>query len=1414
MASLMGKFIPDCSTEMLNVKSGKNIWGLVRNFKNFINRIIPLLFVPLLYLSAQYQDLRFEHITIDEGLSKSSVTCITQDKEGFMWIGTFNGLNRYDGYEFTIYKYNQNDLNSISHNYISSITEDHEGSIWVGTSDGLNRYNRSTDNFTNFRHNADDPASIRDNQIEAVLEDSQNRLWVGTRNGGLELFDRKSESFKHFVHQDNSKSLSTNSVRTIFEDSDGNLWVGQRNGNIDILAKGSDTFTRLTYEGKDLTETTILSITESNNRNIWIGTQGEGLFRIKYSNGKVSLINHYINKSRDSRGITGNVIYSLMLDKNGRLWIGTEDEGLNILDIRNNMFYHYKSNPLENSSLNNNSIYVIYEDNISDIWIGTYTGGINLLAGGRTYFQYYKNIPGDAYSLGYDIVNSFWEDSDQKLWIGTNGGGLEYLDMKTQKFINYNKQNSGFDANVILSLYEDSKKNFWVGTWGDGLYKINRKTRQVTQYTKEKNGLASNNIFQIAEGKNGELWLCTFWGGLTYFDADNETSIVYNSDNSDLNDNDLRAITKDYQGDFWIGTDVGLAAFDPKTRTFKIYQHKESDVKSLSKGFVSCLLETADSILWVGTTGGLNKFDRKTDSFIHYYTEDGLASEEIMCIVEDKNGILWISTSKGISRFDPVNQIFKNYDASNGLQANEFNARSGCITKDGSIVFGGINGVNVFRPENLKNNPFVPPVIINDFKIFNKTVPIGGKDSPLTKNITETKSVVLSYKHSVFSFGFVALNYISPEKNQYAYMMEGFDRDWNYVGSNRTATYTNLDPGNYVFKVKASNNDGIWNEEGTSLSIRIEPPFWETWWAYLIEAVLVIIILYFIANYFISRQRLRNALKMEHIELEKMYELDQMKTQFFSNISHEFQSPITLILNPLEKLINSFSIDEKVKNSLMLVFRNANRLKRMTNQLKDLKKLETGDLRLSLSKGDVILFIKDIYRSFQDFAKDHKIDFKFESDQDQHVAWFDPDKMDKIIYNLLSNAFKFTPDEGKIEVSIFIVNSTPPEDEEALVNEGDAPSRYVQITVKDNGIGIPQEKLDLIFKRYYHLEDYNGRHYEGSGVGLAFVYELVSLYKGEISVDSIEGQGTTFTVMIPIDEHYLEENQLVAKFKISPMSQDNSFDSKPVLAIKDVDPAKKKSRDIPVVLIAEDDKEIRDYLKQCFDENYRIVEAENGQLGIKRALQLIPDLIITDIKMDENDKDGIILCNTLKNDERTSHIPIIMLTAFSSREDQIKGLAEGADVYLTKPFNVDVLEAHMVNLLDTRKKLQEKFSQEFILGPDKIPVNDIDEKFLKRVTEIVEEHMADEKLNADMLSEKIGMSRMQLYRKLRGLTNQTVHEFIRNIRLKRAVQLLEQKRMTITEVAYEVGFNDLTYFARCFRKQFDKSPSEYVSSKN
>lgn len=1380
----------------------------MKKFAWLIVTCFVLIISPFSQLLGQYEDYRFSHLTVDDGLSQSNVVCILQDSRGFMWFGTFNGLNRYDGYNFEVFQHQSEDPYSISHNFISSLYEDHTNILWVGTPDGLNYYDRSTNRFITFEHDPNNPESISDNSIEVIFEDSQNRLWIGTGFGGLNRYNRESGIFIHYVPDaDDEKSIGSNFIREIFEDSEGNLWIGHGNGAIDILPEGDSTFTSLSAQGLNLTEYRVTGIVESQDNNLYIATQGDGLFQLEFDGEKTNIKNHFLKKSDQPNTVSSNILLDLCVGEDGQLWIATEDDGVNILDIETGEFQYIRADPFVPSSLNYNSIWTIYKDRVGLMWLGTYAGGVNVYTGSRNYFKHYKHYPGHANSLSNNMVNAFWEEDESKIWIATDGGGLNLLDWQHNEFTHYTTANSNIGSNIIVSLFEDSRDRLWVGTWGDGLYHFDRERNQFIRYSREQHGLGSNNILHIQEDDKGGLWLATFWGGLTYFNPQTNTAKVYTVQNSGLSNDDVRVLCFDVQGRLWVASDIGVDLFYPETEVFKKYQYDENDRNSISKGFVHSILETVDSTIWVGTAGGLNKYDHDTDSFIHYTKQAGLPDNTVKSMLEDGEGNIWIGSNKGISRFDPETEIFKNFDMSDGLQGNEFNDMSCYRTSAGYMLFGGTNGFNMFKLEDVEVNQFIPPVVITDFRIFNKPVPVGGEDSPLSKHISETQNLNLSYKHSVFSFEFVALNYILPEKNQYAYMMEGFDADWNYVGGIRSATYTNLDPGNYIFRVKASNNDGVWNEEGASIYIIISPPFWKTWWAYLIQFLIVCSIILFVISYFVGRQRLRTALKIEHLELENMYELDRKKMQFFNNISHEINSPITLILDPLEKLIKNGKVEKRVKSSLALIHRNASRLKRMIDQLKDFHSIETGNLKLQLSRGDIIQFIRNIANSFNEYAEVRKINYEFSSDHESYDAWFDSDKLDKILYNLLSNAFKFTTENGEVKLSVSILPSYK------LNAETYKAEKYIEIIVKDTGIGISKEKRDDIFKRFNHLDEYNGRQFDGSGIGLAFAHELIVLYKGHIDFVSEEGKGTEFIVHIPVDEQFLEENQLVSEFTVIPVEdramsyQSDSVNRTDVSG--DNVQQQTQTQNLPVLLVIDDDREVRKYIKDTLDLKYRIIEAEDGTDGIKKAKAIIPDLIISDIKMPG--VEGIDLCIRLKQNIKTSHIPIIVLTAYSSSEYKMKGLQKGVDAYITKPFNIDILEAQIINLLNTRGKLMDKFRKEFVFEPKKIVVSDLDAKFLKQIIEIIKKHLSDSEFNSEVLAKEIGLSRMQLYRKIRGLTDQTVHEFIRSIRLEHAVNLLEDGKMTITEVAYEVGFNDLTYFARCFRKMYNKSPSEYIS---
>jgi len=812
-------------------------------------------------------------------------------------------------------------------------------------------------------------------------------------------------------------------------------------------------------------------------------------------------------------------------------------------------------------------------------------------------------------------------------------------------------------------------------------------------------------------------------------------------------------------------------------------------------------------------------------------------------ILEDNSGNLWLSGNNGLSRFNPKTEECRNYNRYDGLQGNQFTMRAYHQGEDGEMFFGGVNGFNAFYPEDIKDNPFMPAVAITDFKIANKSVSTGKQEDGrtiLNKSITATNEIELSYKDNV-EFQFAALHYAASENNKYAYMLEGFDNGWNYTDAqHRFAIYKNMNPGKYVFKVKASNNDGLWNEEGVSLQIIVIPPFWQTAWFKSVCGLLALAGLIGIYEIKVraikahkvaleaqvvkrtseleeatealkksNEERIEHALQLQRMEAEHVHQIDLMKLRFFTNISHEFRTPLTLILGPLEKMLSG---GETSRKHLAMMYRNAQNLQRLMNQILDFRKLESGKLKLEASFGDIIEFIAKIVDSFQPLADRKNIDYKFRSSVEILEGWFDTDKLDKILCNLLANALKFTPDGGK--VSIFVKSVTCSKTGEHH-NSALSSEKWVHIKVCDTGIGVDANKIRLLFDRFYQVDDQSTRQFEGTGIGLALAKDLVELHYGSIEVTSEKGEGSTFIVKIPIGKEYLKSDEVIEH--VLPLGSESAGAKIPILDIAAGSPAEEaayqnmeEQQSAPVILIVEDNADMRSYICDELSSQYRVCQAADGIEGMDKAFESVPDLIIADVMMPQ--MNGEQMCQRLKSDERTNHIPLIMLTARSSEEHTIQGLESGADDYIAKPFNMQILKTRVSNLLDSRRKLREKYSRQIWLEPNDIAMESVDEKFLRRAMEIVEEHMSDSQFGVEMFSKNLFMSRMNLYRKLKALTGQTPNQFIRTLRLKKAAKLLVECGMSVTEAMYEVGFNSFSYFRKVFREQFGLPPAEYAAS--
>jgi len=1123
----------------------KNTISDMKDKKFFICKFEIKQIILLWYsnIIAQKRELEFEHLTTRDGLSQSTIACIEQDSKGFMWFGTQDGLNKYDGFAFTNYQPAPDDTASLLGSYVIVITEDSEENLWIGTESGLNKYNRNIDGFVHYKHDSNDPTSLGGSEVRDILEDSRGNLWIATIGGGLNLFDRDKKEFIRYKRENNDpNSLSSNDITAIFEDNRNNLWIGSMHGDLDLFDRDHESFHHFYYKNEKLTEHEIWSIGGDRGGNIWICTYRNGLYKMFLNEeGDYDFV-HYKHDVNDDSSISGNAIFTVLEDSRGQFWIGTENEGLNLFDRENNKFIRYKADIFHDKGLNNNSIWSIYEDRTGNLWFGTHAGGINMIPRFGGYFRHFKNIPGKENSLSHNSVTSFYEDSRNNLWVGTDGGGLNLFNRKDETFIHFDTENSNLSSDNVLSIFEDSRGNLWVGTWEGGLNLFDREHRHFIQYTTENSGICSNTIFSIFEDSKGILWIGCFFGGISYLDRALNTFVSYTPENSNLSDDYIRVITEDSYGNFWIAGALGLNLLNRETKEFTFFTHDENDDKSLTPGYVLSILESSDSTLWIGTAEGLNKLDKKNQSFVKYHVKDGLPNNAIKGIREDDEGNLWLSTNKGLSMFNPETGEFTNYDVSDGLQDNEFYQCSHYKSANGELYFGGVNGFNVFHPDSIVSNPYVPPIIITDFRIFNKPVPIG-EDSPLKVHISEAEEIRLSYRQSVFSFEFAALNYISSTKNQYAYKLEGFENNWNYVGTKNTAIYTNIDPGEYIFRVKGSNNDNIWNEQGTSVKIIITPPFWQTWWFRIIALSFIILLISFIFYMKISQIRRRNIVleklvkertkeieekneellqqteelknsttlleeRQQQIEeqsdelkaqRDQLNELNAVKDKLFSIIAHDLKNPFNTLKGFVDLIhlrYEEYSDDER-KKMIGIISDSADNIFQLLDNLLNWSRSQQGVIKFKAEMINIVPLIEKNIALYKDQAANKNIEIEFQSSAGDISSLIDKDMMSIVIRNLLTNAIKFTRENGRVELNCSIE------------------SKHILITVKDNGTGISEEDKQKLFRSDIHFSNRGTNNETGTGLGLVLCKELVEKHNGKIWIESELNKGTTIFISLP-----------------------------------------------------------------------------------------------------------------------------------------------------------------------------------------------------------------------------------------------------------------------------------------------------------
>lgn len=1345
-----------------------------------------LLTIPFLAV-AQKHDLNFLNLSTKEGLSSNVVNTIIKDHAGFIWFGTDDGLNRYDGQNFTVYRHRADDSSSIASNEILDLFEDESENLWIATGAGLVLYDREKDAFKNF-------AETQTETVTSVCRDKNNNIWIAHYEG-ITILNLKTGKFAPLRLSGKQDQLVVQRpVTDLFLDNKKQIWLGTSTGLYLYHPdrKSLQRFFNIAGVDSSLPSNYVDAISQDKQGNIWVGTN-KGLSMLMPD--KRGWINYY-HKPNDKSSLSSNIVYSIAADSEGKLWIGTE-EGLDILEPVKNKLSRVERNTRNRYSLVGKSVKSIFIDKQGIAWVATFRGGINKYNPNLAFFNLRESNRFDPFGLSAPVVTSFAESEKGKIYVGTDGGGLNLFNPTLNEFkhIAIPCADNGYALSILAMAKKDNE--LWMATYLNGVYVLNTSTGSCQSF--KQGTISSNDVFCLKVDSRDNVWIGTNGQGLDYYNQQSKTFSHYNKDQKGkykISTNGyIRAVEEDQEGNIWIGSNgSGIAVYNPLTGACK-YLTKANSALPIDN--ITAINLTRSGDICIGTAGGgLTLFNTEKETMTTYSEDNGLANGVVYKIVEDGNGKLWLSTNKGLSSFDPVTKKFKNYSYYNGIQRSPFVLGSGLKLSNGMIFFGGTDGFNYFDPQQLKSNKSVPKLVFTDLKINNLSVK-PAEDAPIQKDISIAKKIDLDYKQN-FSLSFVALNYTSPQENRYFYKLENFDKEWNSVGQNNTAVYTNLDPGVYVFKVRAASDAGEWRTSAISIKVYVHPPFWLTYWAYAIYLLLILGILLFIrqrgiqklrADFALEQERreVQQMIEQERREAERIHEFDQMKIKFLTNLSHEFRTPISLIMGPVEQLIQQET--RSLKNQqLSMIKRNARRLLNLVNQLLDFRNIRDQEQRLQSVEADFVTFTRDVAESFKDLAERKNIGFSFTSELNHYFTMFDQDKIERVFFNLLSNAFKFTPKGGEVKFTINV----------ALAKPG------LNVSIEDSGIGMSEEVKDKIFDRFYQADSDPAILNQGSGIGLSIAKEFVRLHDGIIEVESIAGKGTVFNIYFPFIR--IENVSILNDDDLSINTSEQELEDEEHLNIEPtVEP------NLPVILLVEDNDDFRYYLKDNLKTYYRVVEASNGKEGWQKVLSAHPQLVVSDISMPQ--VSGIELCKKIKADKRTTHIPVILLTALTGEENQLIGLETGASDYMTKPFNFEILHLKIKNLLKLNEQLKDTYSKQLKVQAADVKIESENEKLLSKVLQFIESNLNNPQLSVEELSRHVGMSRGSLYTKILQVTGETPVEFIRSVKLDRAAALLVKSDMNVAQVCYSVGFATPNYFARAFKARFNMLPSEYIHLK-
>jgi len=1354
--------------------------------KNRMKKISFFLFYFLFGFSLLLPAQIGTFFSTDNDISSSLINSIYQDSRNYIWIATEDGLNKYDGVKFSVYKSNPNDSNAIKNNYVRSLFEDSSGRFWVGCINGLQIYNRATDNFSEIKlYNNGVRVTPH---ITSIIESKDHEIWIATSEHGVIRINKNDKTYQTDLRI--SSRLSSMYLTYIFQDSRGIFWIASENQGLNMYDPKNDEVT-IFKTPVQIGSNQISAICEDLKGNIFVGTLTNGLYKYNAQSRIFELV-PYINHSTLS-------VKSLLVDDKGRLLIGTDGQGIKIYNEKQQYLEDFQilSTTFDFSKM---KVHAICQDKVGNIWTGLFQKGVFVDPEVSNKFEYWGYKSFNHNIIGSGCIMSLLKDKENILWIGTDNDGIYKLEKGVAKHFAPSATTNSV-PHTVLSMLEDNLGNLWLGSYLSGLSCLNKETGRCTYFNNYMEILDENSardkIFCLAKDKHDKLWIGTNGAGVYVFDLI-EKKYVNHYSQSQKNENQIpnnwiNSIICDKEGVVWIGSYNGICSINTETGRVTAFPNS-----ILPGDIVFSIKEDSKGNIWIGTTEGLACFNKKNQQSKMYTVADGLSSNIVCGILEDENENFWLSTHSGISKLVTNENRFINYYEFDGLQGNEFSMGAAFKSQDGEMFFGGTGGISAFYPSEINDRSTPLNLYLTNLYISGKPVVAGqksGRHTIFNKFISDVDTIHLSYKDNMFALEFSTFDFGSSPRVYYRYKLEGLNSQWMSTeqGMNRIS-FTNINYGAYKLRTKAY----IYNysSEEKIITFIISPPWYLTWWARLIYAVLFLLLIWGVASFILDKIRQ----KSERMRREHAEQISEAKLQFFINISHEIRTPMTLILSPLEKLIKENKEDEKGK-VYWLMYRNAQRILRLINQLLDVRKIDKGLMVVKFYETDMVGFIEDLMQTFEYQANERNIKFSFIHTDPQLNVWVDQNNFDKVLVNILSNAFKFTPNNG--EISITLRKDTDKNTEGPL-------QHFFEIIAADTGCGIEESKIEKIFERFYQSNNENSNI--GTGIGLHLARSLVVLQHGTLHArNRSDTQGSEFIIRLPLENSHLSDAELETQNKSQPVQpvkdkllieQDNRYSETDEKNIK----PKTKYR----ILIVDDEDEIRQYLYNELCDTYKISEAINGKKALEIILKEKPDLVVSDVMMPEID--GITLCKKLKSNVNINHIPIILLTAKVTDEDKSEGFDIGADAYVSKPFNVDLLKKIIAGIIENRERLKQKASDseenKSLIQP--IVLRSSDQILYEKIIKIINENISNPDLNVEMLASKVGMSRVHMHRKLKELTGQSARDFIKSIRLKQAADLLSGKKLSVSEVMYALGFSNLSHFSNSFHEFYGMSPKEYA----